>query len=1135
MNNARLITKSSLSSIATALLLGSTFCPGLAAAAGETAKLYSVEGVVEKRPAGSEAWQAVPPETLFFGGDSIRTGENSRAAVVGIDGVMVRMGPKGLIKFKPPPAGAAAGGVEVGQGDAYVLSRDPHAAPDVTTAIVSGSVRGTEFAVSVKPDQVTFSVMNGQVALSNSAGSAVLNAGEEAVTQPGKAPVKRIMVRPYDAVQWALRYPAMISKETAGRLEPLAKRDKSAATLLEAGRALESGQVETAERLRGAADRGLAGRNDSDSAFLRALSASQRAVIAVTRNERELADQALADAESAQAGLVDSLYARSLLSQSRGDLAAARADIDAALAKEPRNPHLLARAAELAFGFGETPRAEQLIEQALADDPDDADALTVSGFILLARNKVDAARAAFERALASNSANAGAYLGLGIADFREGELDGGRVEIQKAVHLEPTTALYRSYLGKAFFESYKEELADEELRTASRLDPLDPTPHLYIAFNDLARYLPTSALRAIEDSIERNDNRAVYRSRLLLDQDKATRSAGLGRVFAALDFVDPARIEALKSLSEDPTNYSAHFLLKDSLIGPDTDNANITEDTVGTLLAPANFSALQPSAGGAASLNDYTTLFERAQRRTAVEAIGASQEKSVQTSEYYLAGGNDYSYLLNHAMTLSDGYRENDFVRLHSGRIVFQKELDADNKFLVESRIIGNENGDTAISGDPNENDPDLEFAFEDYTGRLGYHHSWGAQSHLIAQALYINSRSRVLDRSAERGFNLFFADPNGDVLPFEDFAVFDSFQRVRMRGSRYDAQHLWSSQYLTAITGASALSFNLDQEGLASAESDDLGVFQGLNLSSAGQPDVDAYRAYSYLTAKPVRWARLIGGAAYSDTNLATREEDPFIDDEYGIQNWSPKVGAQIYPTDRLTLRAAYYQAIGSASSRDFDGIEPSQLAGFLQTTDDEAGTESESYAIGLDWKLPARTYVGSEFLARNLKRASFSATQELTIDPEGAISDAIASERDSLYNDERTVRTYINQVISSGLVGTIEHAWIRGESESFDSETRTHRIRFGMNYYDPSGFFTFASATWRHQDRDFGPGFEEQESDFWIASGGLGWQFPDRHGNIQLAARNIFERNFTYEPVGSNVTIFPDVDITLGVSLNF
>ena len=49
-----------------------------------------------------------------------------------------------------------------------------------------------------------------------------------------------------------------------------------------------------------------------------------------------------------------------------------------------------------------------------------------------------------------------------------------------------------------------------------------------------------------------NDNRAVYRSRLLLDDDLAARGAALGRIYTDIGFQQLAVVEAAKSLSLNP-------------------------------------------------------------------------------------------------------------------------------------------------------------------------------------------------------------------------------------------------------------------------------------------------------------------------------------------------------------------------------------------------------------------------------------------------------------------------------------------------------------------------------------------------------------------------------------------------------
>ena len=68
-----------------------------------------------------------------------------------------------------------------------------------------------------------------------------------------------------------------------------------------------------------------------------------------------------------------------------------------------------------------------------------------------------------------------------------------------------------------------EQLRVNRNTVAKAYDPRDPTPWFYDAIRKQTDNRPVEALQDLEKSIELNDNRAVYRSRLLLDQDLAAR------------------------------------------------------------------------------------------------------------------------------------------------------------------------------------------------------------------------------------------------------------------------------------------------------------------------------------------------------------------------------------------------------------------------------------------------------------------------------------------------------------------------------------------------------------------------------------------------------------------------------------
>jgi len=99
----------------------------------------------------------------------------------------------------------------------------------------------------------------------------------------------------------------------------------------------------------------------------------------------------------------------------------------------------------------------------------------------------------------------------------------------------------------------------------------------------------------LQKSIELNDDRGVYRSKLLLDEDLAARSATLGRVYNEVGFTELGLQEGRQSISRDPTNYSAHRLLADSYAAlPNMEAARVNELLQAQLLQPINITPVQP-------------------------------------------------------------------------------------------------------------------------------------------------------------------------------------------------------------------------------------------------------------------------------------------------------------------------------------------------------------------------------------------------------------------------------------------------------------------------------------------------------------------------------------------------------------
>ena len=177
------------------------------------------------------------------------------------------------------------------------------------------------------------------------------------------------------------------------------------------------------------------------------------------------------------------------------------------------------------------------------------------------------------------------------------------------------------------------------------------------------------------EAIELNDNRAVYRSRLLLDADLAARSASLARIYSDLGFQQRALVEGWKSVNTDPADFSGHRFLADTYaVLPRHEIARVSELLVSQLLQPLNITPIQPrlaesnlfaiSGGGPADLsfNEFNPLFNR--NRFALQASGIVGENNTWGEEVVVSGiYNKASFSVGQYHNETDGFRENAFLK----------------------------------------------------------------------------------------------------------------------------------------------------------------------------------------------------------------------------------------------------------------------------------------------------------------------------------------------------------------------------------------------------------------------------------------------------------------------------------------
>ena len=515
--------------------------PPAAVAAGRCdhwlARAASIQGRVQHRRAGQTQWQTVKRNDVFCGGDAVRVRGNSRAALILSNNTVLRLDQDSTITFPAARANQPAW-LDLVEGVAHFISRVTQSFR-VITPFVNAAVEGTEFVVGVLGQRAEISVFEGQVAASNAHGELTLTSGQAAVAAASQPPLRRTIVRPRDAVQWALYYPVITDFDDTGFEELPTQWRKPLQRSLQAYRAgdvtsaleqigmLPGGQPELLDvyvyraSLRLNVGRVEAARADLDSAWAVNPGDSDvlalRSIVAVVQNQsaeaRQLATQALAADPHNPAAAVALSYAQ----QAGFDIEGALSTLQTAAASRPGEALLSARLAELYLSIGNLEKAQDAAERAVQENAGLARTQSVLGFAYLTQIKISRAKDAFERAIELDQSDPLSRLGLGLAVIRSGKLDEGREQIELAASLDANNSLIRSYLGKAYFDEKRDSAAATELALAKTLDPRDPTPWFYDAIRKQTVNRPLEALQDLQKSIQLNDNRFVYRSKLLLD------------------------------------------------------------------------------------------------------------------------------------------------------------------------------------------------------------------------------------------------------------------------------------------------------------------------------------------------------------------------------------------------------------------------------------------------------------------------------------------------------------------------------------------------------------------------------------------------------------------------------------------
>jgi tetratricopeptide (TPR) repeat protein len=1218
-------------------------CPTPSLGAAEVAgRLVYLQGQVAVARAGTATWQAAALNQELLAGDAVKTGPESRCAILGADESQIKLNENtllvlasvapsprlGLAEVQPAAAGAAPRSTyRVPQGEIWLRNSKEKFPLAVETPAVTAAIRGTEFNLQVARDGSSYlTLLAGSLQLLNDYGQVVLQPGEEGMARPGQAPSKRVLVQPADAVQWSLYYPGIFSfrdlplAPAAG--EPRRSGGGAAVLVAQAAAAYDRGELEQA---RGAAEAALKlepenpgaltilgwlslQREDPQAAAgyftrVKPLEARAAAGLALARYRQgdvagayrflqgvrrtlppspllatlsgflELMVGKVAAATATLQGVLarnpGEVLARTLLAQiylvqnhqdrarreaaqalgqapgspmaqltmglvkiAYFDLPGAAGHLKAALAADPRFVPAYVYLAKIQLGGNYLDRAWETIQRALKLAPRDVEVLTLAGFVRLAFRDYGPARSFFEQAVQANPGLGEPQLGLGIIHFRYRELSQGVAAMLTATLLEPRISAYQSELGKSLYQVRAFDKALATYDYAKTLDKNDPTPYLYkgIALTDLNR--PAEAVQEINRSLELNDNRAVLRSRLMLDRDRAVENYNLARAYTELGLGEWAYSKAVTAVKKAPTESSAYIFLADSYVATRQRlGAGGTAFLLYKLLSPANQSTFS-------LYNDYTPMFEMPYWRALAQGgIGSWQERqTIQEHSLEVYGG-----LPGLAFDVGGFYNEDRGFRFHNGadkNYTFTGLLKAEptvkHSLLFTYSFYDDQQGDTRNLNDYGyNNSPFFRQNYRNRAMELGYVYRYNPNATLLTYYNYSVVDSRSNNPTFGSGQSPFTYPPVPVSPPFPPgYTTVDSgydtydFKDFLLQNISHETHNAQIQQQLivdkhTFIGGFDYFSGHLK---FRSAEQYRLLVKSYFNLTStlfdaSGNPVFTISNPYTLPLNIPLA----------VNSNFAYRPPDrsatfylldywnvtPNLMIEMGVlkdiakssrvgfatpvynNKWGGRFGINYLVGDKHTLRLALQEHVATHFISVSPSLIPPEVASFPWQINVDDGSLIREAGFAWEAQWTPKTFGVLRLDAHRISTAQYEV-------------DANLVEHRAQWLWKRYLASYtLNQIIGR-YWGLALAGWAKKIDPNFvgSFDFKEYGGAGQLIFWHPSGFRAGVSSFLIRQDLT-----NRGDNLFDLLNAVVGYEFPGKRGLASLEVDNLLNRHFFYQ----------------------
>jgi len=1119
-------------------------------------QLVEFSGRVEITVASTNDWRPARTNQFLHPGDRLRTAADSRATLQLSDRSVIRVNQSTILEIQPPSQ-LARHRFGLKRGALFFLDREQPADVEFETPLATGAIRGTEFflAVAEGDSSTRLALLDGAVDLKTTAEELKLTSGQQALVQPGQ-PAKLTVVLPAaNLIQWSFYYPAVLNPAEI----PFAGAEKSAlakslsayvsgdllAALAEATNALATQSAAT--RTYFAALKLAVGQVEEAEALVASVgetAAPLRELIAAVKFQTVTP---LPEPTNSSGWLARSYYL-----QSRSQLPAALNAAWQAAKLAPDFGFVWARVGELEFGFEHRREAREALDRARTLAPRNAQAVALEGFIALDENHPHPALEWFDRALALDGSLPSARLGRALAEAQLGNHEAARRDLQIAATLEPQRGLFRSYLGKAWSQSGDDKLAEKDFALAQKLDPADPTAWLYSALHRFQTHQVNDAVRDLEHSTELNDNRSIFRSRLQLDRDRATRSADLAAIYDAAGMTEVSERAAGRAVEESYSDFAAHLFLADSLKNQEDpqrfdlrfETARESELLVANLLAP-------PGGGNLSQIlsqQDHLQFFgTRPFGFSSLTAYGSRGDWSQSATAF--GHTNGFSYALDAQYVSQNGQDPNNKLEDQQFSFTAKQQITPSDSAYIQASYFRGESGDVAQHYDLANASLGLHATEEQSPNLfLGWNHEWSPGSHtlflfsrLTDRLTLTNPQPSVLFMPQDgTGIIGVDADPYFSLNQVEDFTLYSA-----------EVQQIWESPRHALIIGGRYQRGTVDTHSTLTRPANEI-------IDQTASPYLERINGYGYYQWRPITAIRLTAGLSYDQlTYPGNVDLPPVLNTEDQRSLLGPKAGFTIEPWRGGWLRGAWTRSLGGLFFDNSIRLEPSQVAGensaFRSLIPESSaglvpGTKFDSWTLGFDQALRSHTYFGlsAELLQSDGSRDIGAFTNSIAFIP---VPNGPTTTSQTLDFRERNLSAYVSQLIgrdwSVGARYRLSEAKLNtrlpdlaGVSGASSLEQNERAVlqhgQLFLIYNHPCGFFAGWSSDWYHQDNHgYSPGLPGD--DFWQQNIFAGYVFPHRRAELRLGLLNLTDQDYRLNPLNLQAGLARGRTFTASLRWNF